>query len=93
VSARGTDDAHRYVLTVPLVVNQREVSILDARLRARGKLSNETLGTLLGRVEQMRRDPRWRVAQRLPSAARSKALGGLRREYGLTFRRRLPHRV
>jgi len=82
VSARGRDD--RYVLTVPLVVDQREASIVDARLRARGKLRNATLGTLLGRVEQMRRDTRWRAAQRLGGAARSKALGGLRHEYGLT---------
>jgi len=42
-----------------MVVNRREAGILDGRLRARGKLVNATLGTLLGRVERMRRDARW----------------------------------
>jgi putative transposase len=82
VSAADTDG--RYVVTVPLVVNARETSIVDARLRARGKLINATLGTLSGRVVQMRRDRRWRAAQQLAGSARSKALGALRHEYGLT---------
>jgi putative transposase len=82
VSASGTDA--RYVLTVALVVNQRQASIVDARLRARGKLRNATLGTLLGRVEQMRRDARWRAAQGLSGAVRAKELRALRYEYGLT---------
>jgi hypothetical protein len=74
----------RHVLAIPLIVNQRETSILDQRLQARGKLLNATLGTVLGRVESMYRDPRYRSAQGFVAQERSKRLGALRREYGLT---------
>jgi hypothetical protein len=72
------------VVTVPLVVNPREAGIADARFRARGKLVNATLGTFVGRVEQMRRDSRWRTARQLSGEERSDALRLLRYEYGLT---------
>jgi transposase len=75
----------RYVLTIPLVDNQRETSILDQRLQTRGKLLNATLGTALGQVESMYRDPRYRAAQGFIAKERSQRLGALRREYGLTM--------
>ena len=80
----ATKETPRHVVTVPLVHNEREASIVDARLRARGKLVNATLGTLLGRVEQMRRESRWRAARQLRWQERSRALSTLRYEFGLT---------
>lgn len=76
-----------HVVTVPLRVNPREARIIEQRLLLRGRLRNATLQTMLERIEQMRRDPRWDRARTVDDGPlRAKLYRDLRTEFFISKR-------
>jgi transposase len=67
-----------------LTTNGKQASSINV-YKHEENCSTATLGTVLGQVECMYRDPRYRTAQGFVAQERSKRLGALRREYGLTM--------
>lgn len=83
-SAGVKKDARRYVLRLPLNVNQRERMLIDQRLHQVGMLRNSILTTLLKRLDAMRCDPRWEQAGRMRKGnAKTAAYKALKVEYRL----------
>ena len=75
------------LLELPLVVSSQQARKLRAHLEAARCLYNALLGEARKRLLQMRSDPAWQLAQRLPRACKKErpaAFSALREQYGFT---------
>jgi hypothetical protein len=76
-----------FLLELPLVVSSQQARKLRAHLEAARCLYNALLGEARKRLVQMRSDPAWQGAQRLPRPCkkeRQAAFSALRAQYGFT---------
>jgi transposase len=76
-----------FLLELPLRVNNQQAKHLRAHFEAARCLYNALLAEAMKRLKQMRADPRWQEARRLPTACKQERNGffsSLRQEYGFS---------
>jgi hypothetical protein len=76
-----------FLLELPLQVNAQQAKHLRAHFEAGRCLYNALLGEAIKRLKQMRADPRWQQARRIPKTQkpqRSALFSQLRQEYGFS---------
>ena len=71
----------KHVVTVPLRASTAEIERVKFLIKTAGQLRNATLQTMIGRIEQMRRDPVWRdLKEEKKSKARTTAYNELKKK-------------
>jgi transposase len=76
-----------FLVELPLEVNAQQAKHLRAHFEAARCLYNSLLGEAMQRLKQMRSDPRWQEARRLPRTQkqeRAATFAQLREEYGFS---------
>ena len=74
-----------FVIELPIRTDDHERRTIVGKLEYARCLHNATLGTALGQLQQMRQDPAWKKACRMPKGKeRTNAFRALDRQYGLT---------
>lgn len=75
----------KHVIIIPLKASASDKTRVKFLMNCSGQLRNATLGTMLGRVEQLRRDKGWKELAKQPkSKQRTDKYNQLKRDYGLS---------
>ncbi len=75
----------KHVLILPLKASTCELERAQFLMRMSGQVYNATLQTMIGRVQQVRRDKTWReLAGQKPSEERTTTYNELKTKYGLS---------
>lgn len=81
------DDTPKFTLTLPLQVSPEEHSVLVKSQQASRKIYNAVLGEALKRLDEMRRDKRWKQAGEMKKGTeKNKAYKNLKDYYGFSKR-------
>jgi len=72
----------KHVVVLPLRASAAEIERVKFLIKTAGQLRNATLQTMLGRVDQIRRDPRWRrLGETKKGKERTAAYNELKKRY------------
>jgi len=81
------DDTPKFTLTLPLQVSPEEHNVLVKSQQASRKIYNAVLGEALKRLDEMRRDKRWKQAGEMKKGTeKNKAYKNLKDYYGFNKR-------